>query len=136
MKSEFLAHPLVLRGAVVVTGPSFGRLELPRLYARWVDAGDGTILLRGCHASGEISLTTHGIEFGDALDAGNRISLSRGSLGLRIEGAPEMTLEEGTMAVLDTDGWTFIRFQSIGTFGGKEKPVEVALDGWYSDLSY
>lgn len=136
MKSEFLAPLSVMRGSVVITGLAAGPLELPRLYARWVDAGGGTIQLRGCHALGENCLTAHGIAFGDSFGSGDRIELGEGALTLRLGAVEVLAIAEGSMDILETDGWTFVRFSSKVIFKGKEKPVEMNLDGWYSDLSY
>ncbi len=136
MQSESLAQRKVLRGAVAIVVPAGPHRELPRLYARWVDAGNGEIMLRASHTDGKESLVTHGIGFGETLAPGQILELAPGQMSLTLEGSTPLPLTSGTIRVLDTDGWTFIRFSADGRFGSGEASVSALMDGWYADVAY
>lgn len=135
MQFESLARPKVLRGAVVILIAAGPPRELPRLYARWVDAGNGEIMLRASHTDGKESLVTHGIGFGETLAPGQILELTPGQLSLDLGGNP-LPLEAGVIRVLETDGWTYIRFSAEGRFGNGESSISVLMDGWYADVAY
>lgn len=136
MQSESLARQQVLRGAVGIVVATGAPRELPRLYARWVDAGNGEIMLRACHTDAKETLVTHGIGFGETLTPGQTIELGPGQMSLALYGSAPLPLTAGRIRVLETDGWTFIRFSAEGQFGAGESSVAVLLDGWYADVSY
>jgi len=135
MQSESIAQPKVRRGAVVILIAAGPPRELPRLYARWVDAGNGEIMLRASHTDGKESLVTHGIGFGETLAPGQILELAPGQLSLDLGGNP-LPLVAGVIRVLETDGWTFIRLAAEGRLGGGESSVSVQMDGWYADVAY
>lgn len=135
MKSEPLAERKVLPGTVSVVVPPGPPRDLPGLYARWVDAGSGEITLRASHTDTRMSLITHGIDFGETLAVGQVVELTAGQLSLEIGGVSHI-LSSGTIRVLDTDGWTYIRFIANGEFGAGDDLISACLDGWYTDVSY